>query len=190
MSVNEPEEATSKVLRVPELLEHILGFLPFRDLLLAQGVNKNFRDVVSTSNTLQKKLHLIADDKTAGVQRIPILPARDTFKSSWSSLNERDNMLEVKVRPWFAQWHLGKTLDNRFSWKRMFATQPPPKKMKTLVVFNTCTRFGHQGWEGNSGDDLVSEAGITLGQMLDRAFAEAAKFDRQFEEMSYVIFSG
>ena len=53
--------ASSRVFAIPELLENILLHLPERDLLLAQRVNKTFRDVTTASVHLQRKLFFTAD---------------------------------------------------------------------------------------------------------------------------------
>lgn len=51
----------SRTFAIPELLENILFHLPERDLLLAQRVNRSFRDVLNASVHLQRKLFLTAD---------------------------------------------------------------------------------------------------------------------------------
>ena len=54
----------SRVFAIPELLENILLHLPECDLLLAQRVNKSFRDVNTASLHLQRKLFFTADVKS------------------------------------------------------------------------------------------------------------------------------
>ena len=53
--------AASPVFAIPELLENILLRAPERDILLAQRVNTFFRDIITTSSHLQRKLFFIAD---------------------------------------------------------------------------------------------------------------------------------
>lgn len=53
--------ASTRVFAIPELLENILLHLPERDLLLAQRVNRSFRDVTTASVHLQRKLFFTAD---------------------------------------------------------------------------------------------------------------------------------
>lgn len=48
--------AASKVFDIPEMLEMMLLELPFFDLVRAIGVNKTFRNCISSSNKLQCKL--------------------------------------------------------------------------------------------------------------------------------------
>lgn len=158
-------DATSRVLRLPELLEHILSFLPFKDLLLVQGVNKAFRDVVSTSMKLQQKLHLIAM-KDVEVQEIPMLPRgcatelRSGVARSW---------LFVHFHLRSAGGHSLMTQGYGDSWRSMFVTQPPAKTM--AVRLSRVPKY-----MAFVGDDLISETGITLGQMIDHGFVEARKF--------------
>lgn len=58
--------AENSVFAIPELLENILLHLPERDLLLAQRVNRCFRNVTTASVHLQRKLFLTADPKSKG----------------------------------------------------------------------------------------------------------------------------
>ena len=51
----------SPVFAIPELLENILVRVPEHDLLLAQRVNTFFRDIITTSSHLQRKLFFKAD---------------------------------------------------------------------------------------------------------------------------------
>ena len=48
---------SAKVFAIPELLEAVLLELPLEDLLLVQRVNTNFRDVISRSVYLQRRLY-------------------------------------------------------------------------------------------------------------------------------------
>ena len=50
-----------RIFAIPELLERILLHFPERDLLLAQRVNRCFRDIITASVQLQRKLFLTAD---------------------------------------------------------------------------------------------------------------------------------
>ena len=43
---------------VPELLEHILSFLPFKDLLFAQAISKTFQATIVGSLKLRQKLYV------------------------------------------------------------------------------------------------------------------------------------
>ena len=53
--------ATQKVLAVTELLENILLQLSMTDIFQAQSVSKHFRDLMSDSHSLQRKLFLLPD---------------------------------------------------------------------------------------------------------------------------------
>ena len=53
--------AASAVFAIPELLENILVHVPEHDLLLAQRLNTFFRDIITTSSHLQRKLFFKAD---------------------------------------------------------------------------------------------------------------------------------
>ncbi|KAK4546761.1 hypothetical protein LTR36_001493 [Oleoguttula mirabilis] len=56
-----PHNAGSKVTGIVELLERIMTALPMRDVLFAQGVNKQFRAVVRDSKVLQRQLYIHAE---------------------------------------------------------------------------------------------------------------------------------
>lgn len=63
-----PGTAGASVAGIFELLEAILALLPLRDILLAQRVNCQFRDVVANSEKLQRMLFFTtgqSKDKTA-----------------------------------------------------------------------------------------------------------------------------
>ena len=51
----------SSVFAIPELLENVLVHVPEHDLLLVQRVNTFFRDIITTSSHLQRKLFFKAD---------------------------------------------------------------------------------------------------------------------------------
>lgn len=54
----------SRIFAIPELLENILLQLREGDLLLAQRVNKCFRNIITASIHLQRKLLLTADSES------------------------------------------------------------------------------------------------------------------------------
>ena len=72
----------SRIFAIPELLENILLHLPERDLLLAQRVNRSFRDVITASVHLQRKLFLTADMKSEDglVTKLKWNPFIDIFR--------------------------------------------------------------------------------------------------------------
>ncbi|KAK3050933.1 hypothetical protein LTR09_008011 [Extremus antarcticus] len=53
--------AQQAVFNTTELLEHVLVHLPIRDILTAQRVSTRFRDIVTDSHALQRKLFFIVD---------------------------------------------------------------------------------------------------------------------------------
>lgn len=66
--------ATANVLATPKLLESILFELPPRDLLLAQRVNSTFRDQITGSKRIQRKLFFTTDDSETQEEGITLNP--------------------------------------------------------------------------------------------------------------------
>lgn len=58
MTSHEPISASGRLFSNYELLEHTLLFLPLRDLLLAQRINKACFDVVKRSKSIRRALWL------------------------------------------------------------------------------------------------------------------------------------
>ena len=87
--------AASPVFAIPELLENILLRVPERGLLLAQRVNTFFRDIITNSSHLQRKLFSIADTILADGQ-VPELmwnPLFEVFNKQWQVSNGDHRML-------------------------------------------------------------------------------------------------
>ena len=49
----------TQVLDTNELLEHIIGFLPFYDIVLAQGVSRHWKAAIAGSRRLQRAMYLL-----------------------------------------------------------------------------------------------------------------------------------
>ena len=55
--------AGPKLASIPELLAHILLYLPMRDLLLAQRVSRTFKEVIENSAAIQRALFLAPESR-------------------------------------------------------------------------------------------------------------------------------
>lgn len=98
--------AASRVFAIPELLEKILLYLPERDLLLTQRVNKAFRNVADSSLHLQRKLFLRADvDSEDGpVPNLKWNPLIDIFGLEKGSQDAISADRTVMYRNFWGRW--------------------------------------------------------------------------------------
>ena len=113
--------AVHQVLSIPELLEHILLYLPERDLLLDQRVSTTWRNIITITPSLQRKLFFKAD--VVSFSR----------KVRWNPFLE---YFTIPFPPVW-KWHLYENIatfsvgaferanSQNASWKRMHMTQPP-----------------------------------------------------------------
>lgn len=158
------KSASGSVLGTVELAEAILACLPFRDLLLAQRVSKDFRDIIQSSVTIRQKLHLA--------------PIEAHYESYWTSVPLLPDIfpyMEVKDTPnpkackeFTAELHLGPLFrgytgvdtdtGSEESWRKMFVTQPPIKRL--------C--FSSIAWSYGM-IDYGRDEGVTMGALVDAA---------------------
>lgn len=160
---------------LPEMLEHILSFLPFKHLLLVQGVSNTFRVAVGASKKLQQKLQLIAM-KNVEVQEIPILPSDFSNLCTPSTRHHTEAYIDLRLHN--ATQCCTTTRGCGASWRGMFVTQPPVKSMEVDM-------FPETRGIVLLVDDLISEEGITLGQMIDHAYTEAGKSTNQLRKVTF-----
>lgn len=136
------------VFLVPELFEHIFGFLDFKDLLLAQRVCQHFDIVINSSRRLRRALHLIPAVKTtvtspatdySVIRLLPkifaesgdpvIIPSGTYTIPSTLETKSYPTQFEARVRLDSATGLFGKG-----RWRQMLVTQPPLKQIKMQLV--------------------------------------------------------
>ena len=187
---------SNAVFLTTELLENILGFLPMRDLLLAQRVCRKWRDVITENTRLQQNLFLEAERPTVAwkwsnagreyrLDRLPELPESEpryedkvTFTAT---LNEmlldggdqfESSTAECGIGEIFHLRDMACWRHKPGSWRRMFVTQPP-----ATTIFMEWILGDYEEWRSGYGSDWVDEFhkadGVTLGDVLDYA----QKFD-------------
>ena len=171
----------TQVFATYELLEGVLHHLPTRDLLLAQRVNRDFRDVITRSHKLQRALFLIPagqkpSDQASDVADTDSALARLSMDNRvpWSS-RESGIPMTVYINPLLED--LLATLadesevknEHRLqrsyrypeaSWRNMLLSQPPAKVF--LVYTRTAwgprsSDLGPMAWETPGGE--VTRAG-------------------------------
>ena len=153
------------------MLEHILSFLPFKDLLLAQAISQTFRGAITSSPRLRKKLHMTADPDAA-FSTLPIVPRFFYVRDAGCFLFFGD-INQSKCLEDFNMCNAGGLKSD--SWQRLFVTQPP---IKTL----TCNLRSYVAEPGRAYfipvETLHVEEGITLGSIarhITRCDLQAAR---------------
>lgn len=190
--------ARAKVLETNELLEKILWFLPFRDLLMAQQLNKHYKSVVERSPQIQKKLYRAPMQKGETLYHplmdtifnsIPIrsLPsikdqARKDLRSSFLSVADLDTKDGERI---LAALYLpkdqlkNKAISNgtKQSWGSMFITQPPVKCLRAMAI----NKYGrYQGVDAK----VQVDGGIRFADLVEKAEQWRKREDRR------IIWSG
>lgn len=163
---------SSRVLANYELVEHILSYLDFLDLIHAYQVSKQWRSIAIRSQLLRHHLYLElrshdstprqwrSDRSSSGIARIigrplnanPILrySPRFGFDAFPCEISLRYNDV---VR--MLNWQSG-------IWEDMLMSIPPPRK---VVI-----RIGGARWSGDYGT-IENQAGIRLGEVRSRMLA-------------------
>jgi len=126
----EPLTAAANVFAIPELLEHILGFLPLKNLLFAQKINTRFKQVIETSPKLRQKLHLSPSkgDKAVEIQLKPraFTLHQRTDRCLWMDVcidTYSDDNIDININ----------VNDSTSSWRNMFAIQPPVREASVVL---------------------------------------------------------
>ena len=171
---------------VAELHEHILSFLPFKDLLLAQRVSKGFKAAITSSVSLQQKLHLLPMKADAAVHGIEVRPG-DFFRgfTRVQKNNRKKNFLFTNLRLDYCKRFNATTRGYGSSWRKMYATQPPMSVAMAMLAHFVGDKENDE--DGRVGgfvrpalfcpvDELRRDGGITLGDMVDHAYAQEARY--------------
>ena len=140
--------SSSRVLAIPELLEIMLQDIPPRDLLFCQRVNTRFRDVIRSSQVLQRRLYLNVE-----------LVTKDTYveEIKW---NPFLNLLWDKDHVWDYHGIQKMRLEKFYhrdpdtaAWKNMFITNPAVNYL-WVIAGRLCV------------NRVESKSGITVGQLV------------------------
>ncbi|KAK3719435.1 hypothetical protein LTR37_004292 [Vermiconidia calcicola] len=165
----------ASVLDTNELLEHIIGFLPFYGIVLAQGVSRHWRAVIAGSRRLQRAMHralnpispnAIHDNAPFYNTAIAINPQLLWYSSVGRSPRHNRISNWVKPAPLFLQRRLSAELlsENDFesiinanTWLHQTVCQPSC----TMAYFAVLK-------EGEPGDAAIvyNRNGITLADVL------------------------
>ena len=171
--------AVAAVFDTTELLESILTRLDTRTLLLAQRVERRWKQVISSSKPLLKKLFLLPTTTFDEILDYGFLDVSDSEKYNiLDSTSNRSKWLEQVVilndllfdttREWklrsvsFASPHAPQS-DVTPSWKRMLLTQPPPSTGNGDVMF----------WfeDARDNDELCEEVD-TMDELMQKIYAK------------------
>ena len=161
--------ASSRVLGTYELLEAILSFLPFRDLVTSQRVSSQFKAVVGGSIQLQQKLYLspVPEDTTTSDHPLKdavfgSIDSIPSFTSDWTLHALEKDKADAPHRmfcPFNFTDIVSGNLPSEVSpcWS-MYTTQPPTKEMHTDSV--RAKGLCHDT------NKIVKDKGITFGDLL------------------------
>ncbi len=129
--------ASSKIFKIPELLEMVLVHLPALDLLMCQRINSTWRDIIKESNPLQEKLFYKCDLVNMDVDDLPWLKKNTSRGINTLSV---DNFPGFDFNPFIQLLHRRRNLARRnnqadanglgnldypeASWKKMYLSRP------------------------------------------------------------------
>ncbi|KAL4998623.1 hypothetical protein BDV10DRAFT_166449 [Aspergillus recurvatus] len=152
------------VFLVPELLEAVLSYLPQRDLLLAQRVNRTWHAVISGSRLLQQKLFFRTTRSRLQLHKFftvffnPLL--QEVFPAFYpreETLNWEDPCIgtsrdcyrigprEQRAQAWFSSAAKRQAvLRPDASWRRMFPSDPAPRLDRMNVQLSGCCCGGNR----------------------------------------------
>ncbi|KAL2843909.1 hypothetical protein BJY01DRAFT_264108 [Aspergillus pseudoustus] len=188
MKISSIGKAKNKVLSLRELLECILANLPERDLLLAQRVSQQWRDIIINSPLLQKQLFFqptsirpffeedqrvnlnplikILSPSFAKMETLPRCP-NGHFRGHGDEHGER----EMRSQTWFQSEERKKAfLRPEASWRRMFPSDPPPRLRRMTAHLLGCGCGSRETLRGRLGKDywhLNSDPGARMGLIWD-----------------------
>ncbi|EON69843.1 hypothetical protein W97_09106 [Coniosporium apollinis CBS 100218] len=171
---------------VIELVALILLQLPLIDLFRVQRVCSRWRNIVQTFRSIQQVLFLRGLNRYArpsaaytsihklqgwfhkSGQSSVIYAINPLIKRQGWSCDHRDGETEVRLHQ--QHWFLNRRSYDRpnASWRGMFVTQPPTKRLKLYRVFRGGMFYGVRGNEMRHSEEFVDEGGITLGFLAEK----------------------
>ena len=178
MEVNRKHNASSTVLATYELVENILSFLDFVDLIRARQVCRHWRSIASRSHVLRHKLFLesnIDENQQLRVTRLVIQPQLNSFEgkerrlSRSSTAAQLNPLLRPSARRDFInfpseillRYHdvLRMLSWSEGLWESMLLSIPPPQKVTI--------RIGGARWSGDF-SAIDEPGGVCLGKVRER----------------------
>ncbi|KAK3723700.1 hypothetical protein LTR37_001581 [Vermiconidia calcicola] len=167
--------AAQKVFDLPELLEHVLGFLPVKDLLLASTVCRSFKNMIDASRPIQRQLYLLGGKGVEVKEFHPIFFAGTDESCDENSVAQN---FCFPIEKLFFDCSL--RTDRVESWENMHITQPPSTTAIVYLEFN----WAHfTQWEWVEGLEEISVArpdGVRISDVMD-IFAEFWEMDCTFD---------
>jgi len=85
------QPASTRLLSTFELLEDIILYLPLRQILLSQRVNRAFSNVIKGSKPIQRALFLAPHND----QTIKCYPKPGTFEHEWKVARDSESLTPV-----------------------------------------------------------------------------------------------
>ncbi|KAK4949418.1 hypothetical protein LTR10_012036 [Elasticomyces elasticus] len=170
--------ASAQVFGLPGLLESVLLQLPMKDLLLAQKICKDFKNVIDSSPTIQRALCFIlgafSDVNYVGRPHQQKYKTR-TLKTGYAlnpliTTYSYDLFLSGAFRPGFpgcSQRAMG-------SYSRMLLTQPPSDTTLLFRVWEVC-----RGWLPNKLCTVSAPCGESFGDLVQRFKKAGHELDRK-----------
>ena len=183
------DSATSRVLRVPELLELILLALPQKDLLLSQSISQSFRDTVKRSLHIQRSLFFLADPHIfQPLNNFLLLRAFPGYYPTvtYTPTKLLPTMEELAIgrrgsETW--KWKLSisfpadrvpspscpAVLYPEASWRRMFLSQGPCEELHLV-----------RRWHRSPDPRITAEGGLTMGVFYTQATGGKADWHKNW----------
>ncbi|KAK3704411.1 hypothetical protein LTR37_013834 [Vermiconidia calcicola] len=171
--------AAQVVMNTPELREHILLFMPHTDLLRAQRICRDFRETISTTPALRRKLFREADKKCTYITRMPFTFFGRSLRPEYLTAPPTDRMHYEVSFALDRKTHL--RMRDYPSLQETLIAQPP-LHTATLRVTSSKARWGRQNQRIVVGS---SKPGVTIGDVLsavDRAWRNLARENNEFDD--------
>lgn len=171
--------AAERVFNIPELLELILEETEHDDIMYMSMVSRNIKAIVEASSKLQTRLHLKLD-RSVGLTRAPYTLFDDHVPGISVSLPSSGT---VTMSIWVSHLrsdHGPQLPEIGDAWKRKFISQPPPKKMETVVrcvMGEDIYLYESEHWS------VSSLEGLTLGDVYEVAEASLAEHTGEWRHM-------
>jgi hypothetical protein len=162
------------VFSVTELAEGVLAKLPLRDLLLAQRVCTQWRNIIAGSSILQQQLFFRAVADTPSEPYFnPLL--QDVFPSLLSLKPTRSIFEDIEKQPWYLDLSLrAAVLNPQASRRRMFPVQPPARIDTIIATDHTQTQDTKKNGTFRAKHDERQKNGATMALVYDTIVAWAS----------------
>lgn len=159
-----------RVFDIPEMLVLVLDYVPIRDLMSFQQVNRAAYGIIESSPELQRTLSLRAD-ATGSIFRVPFQTWSGGPRGGfWCAYGTSGRILgnELRLTAGFSKATRLPRIGTR--WRKMFICQPPVSEM---AVSTACC--AHQRNKDEPPNIIRSATGLTMGHLYDWTEALAAE---------------